>query len=180
MAQEQQAGTVGPMHIVEDHQQRRSSGGPVHEVRDGVEQPQPLGVGVGSRRRLGTKPGHQAGQRTARLCSVDRGHVWRQRRQQRAGHLDPRPVGRLQLLVAVPVHHYGVVLRSIASQLGHEPGLADPRLAGHQSHLTPRRRLAPELAQPLPLSVPADHAERPSDLQQRWKSGARRRHPDHL
>jgi hypothetical protein len=74
-------------------------------------------------------------------------------------------VGDAEVLVAAAGQHGGPFVVHTGGELGGQARLPDPGLTGHESHPQfPRRRLLPQLAEPVELAVSAD--EDPPDVGQ--------------
>ncbi len=72
VAQEQEAGLVGPVQVVEDDQDRGLLARPGQEVGDGAEEAEALGVGIGPEGLGGIQPGDEAAEVAAPLAEVGR------------------------------------------------------------------------------------------------------------
>ena len=83
-------------------------------------------------------------------------------------------VGHAQVLVATPGQHGGPLSVSGFRELGGQPGLAHPRLAGENGDSLPgRSRLLPELGEALELRL-ATHEDPPDVSEQRRHGNVRR------
>ena len=135
MPEELERGAVGPVHVVDDDEQRRPARELGQQRRERVEQAQPLGAVLAPAQRgvVALRGCAQLGQQAGELGRA-RAEPGGERRERRAAgpapqHLHERLVGRGRLVVAVPVEDDGAAGVRVPAQLGREPGLADPRLA---------------------------------------------------
>ena len=165
VAEQLEAGLVGPVQVVEEHHDRVLGARRIEEGHGGGVEEVALGVGVGA---LGGRQapeslaegGHHPGQ----LTPVG-GHMGTQHHLGGVGHqvterLGEGPVGGTQLLVATPEQHCCLAYVGAAGQFGDHGGLALPRLARDQHQLTTRAGGHPfeRALEQLELLVPADHA----------------------
>ena len=126
---------VGPVHVLEDEQQRRRGADADEEVRDGRVQAVTLGVGVRRGARQVADPLAQAGQKprqlTAARAEMPAQRLWLGVRDEVLERRHERPVGRPDDAVAIAVED-GRLCRDRVSELAHEPALARPGLAGNE------------------------------------------------
>jgi hypothetical protein len=156
-AEQQQAGPVGPVQVVEDHDQaavrrRRPQAGPGH-----------LGVQLGGRPRRPLQGG-QLGQELAELghlaAELGRDLLRRAAGGIGAQRLAPRPVGGRRPLAAAPPGHPGLPGARLGAELLGQAGLADPGLAGDQHQLAlPTQGAVEGRAQLGPLDPAADEGD---------------------
>ena len=193
MCRQLQAGPVGAVHVLGYQQHRAAGSGPLHQPQRGVENPQPLQLGCGDRRRdpCPAEPGGQIGGQPAQLlqparvlrCGRHGAHqlacqLLPHRERRLAADVDPGPDG----------HPAAGVVRA-PGQLGDQPGLADAALAGHYGDLAVavpggrpgrgQRRQLPAPAEQPPCSAVwarAGRNRRPAQLGQHRPGGRPRRH----
>ena len=139
VADELERGVVGPVQIVEHHEQRRRAGDLGQQRGQRVEEPQAARVGLPGPQRLAADLG--LGRRRSDLREDDpeiggapaeaRGHG-RERRAAGppAQQLHDGLVGRRRVLVEAPVEHERTVGVGVVRELGREPRLADAGVAG--------------------------------------------------
>ena len=127
---------VGPVQVVEQHEQRRGAGDLGEQRGDRVEEAQPLGaeLAAAQRRRRRRRGRAELRQHDPQLAGA-RAEPLGQRGERRAAgpaaqHLHDRLVGREPLLVEAAVEDDRAVVVRVVGQLGGEPRLADPGLAG--------------------------------------------------
>jgi hypothetical protein len=164
--QQQQAGPVGPVEVVEDDHQTGVGRCLAERGGHGVEEAEPGHLGVERGRRQGPRGGHrQLGHELAELGRV-LAELGGQRRGRAAGgqgaqRQSPRPVGgRALTLVAAAPHHPDLAGPGVGGELLGDAGLADARLAGDEHELPLSAEGAVERGpQPGPLGVPADEGE---------------------
>jgi hypothetical protein len=146
--QQQQAGPVGPVEVVEDHHQ----------------------AGVG--RRLAQRRGHGVEQAEAGHLRIERGVRRGGGLRQRGQRRPPGPVGgRALALVAAAPHHPDLPGPGLGGELLGDAGLADAGLAGDQHELPlPAEGAVERGPQQGPLGVAADEGHLVGML------GALRRH----
>ena len=142
MPDEEQRGNVGPVHVLEHEQHRRSRTDRGQQLGDGRVQAMPLGVGVGADlRREGADDTEQLGEQTRQLAA-SRPEIVAELHRIRVAHevverLDERPVRRGHDRVAGAVEDERAFGGEPLGQLPHQPALARPRLAGHERHPAP-------------------------------------------
>ena len=133
-----QAQLVGPVSVLDDHQERSRGDHLLEQVREGLEQ---AGV-IGRSGRVQTPAVHLRKQprqlrpphRRQRLDDLVAQHA------ARAGGVEPGAEGQdLLRLVAPPDGDVPTTARSLRHQLLDEPALADAGLAEHDDHLRPAR-----------------------------------------
>jgi hypothetical protein len=132
-------GTVGPVQVLHDPQQRRPRGQPPDQPQQQLEQPPLTGTrdpGTGGRLAAGDEVGHQAGQLGAGRAS-DRLQLGRvEVAGQAAQRLDQR--GERQALLAqrhaAAAQHPHTLPAGGGGQLLGQPGLAHPGLPADQRH----------------------------------------------
>ena len=142
-AQQQQRWLVGPMQVVEDHDQRPRARGFAEKGRNRIEEAKPRLLGIAIDRpalaevaetlaELGHDLGDIGGATAELPAQADRvclHHI-------RADRLRPGPVRRrpLAFVTASPMHAR-TTDRRVGRQLLGRPGLADPRVAGEEHEL---------------------------------------------
>ncbi len=138
MPEQVDARGVGPVRVVEHEDDRRGFGGGREQVDDGVEQQQTFGLGVGldRGRDVATDPAERFGDEAGDLATVAL-DVARQGRlvqvvDEVPQGLDPRRVGREDVLLAPPQQHEGPIGVGGPGGLRGEAGLADAGLARHE------------------------------------------------
>ena len=134
---------VGPLDVLDDHDQRQALGPAQQEATGGVEQAEPgalvvgrdHGLGPGDARRV-RQHRDQAGQK-AGVAGVLGQVAARSGVGGRPEHLEPRPEGRSPACLGCPAPHDGHPPgRAVAGRLLDEAALADAGLPGHERHAT--------------------------------------------
>jgi hypothetical protein len=159
VAHEQQGVVVGPLEVVEDQQHRAFLGRRRHQVGHRPEQP---GTAVGARRPAGGVQRWQHRRQLGPRLVAQRGQL----AGRGGGHvavqcLHQRLIGDDRLLVAPPEQQEPAPLAHPAGDLGREPRLADPGLAGHHHDVAGAAHcLVPRLRQRGQLGLAADERRR--------------------
>ena len=187
VAQEKESGLGRPLQVVEDQEDglvgRRRSEPDGH----GIEEPITLGLRVGSERRCKVRyPLGQLGEEPHQLASVATEPLPELMRwgvvHEMAEGLHERLVGDTEILVAASGEECRPLFVDPPGEFGRQPGFPDARFTGEKSDPPlPRRRLLPQLAQPLQLLLSPD--EDASDVGQQSRERDRRdreRLPRHL
>ena len=159
MSQQVHAARVGPVRVVEQHDDRLRHRAALEHVDDRVEQQQPFGVriGRGGRRRVRCAASHlgdETGQLTPVVRDVFDDHVVGRRGHDRTEELGPRRVGCGDVLVAAAQHDERAFFVRLPRELRGQPGLADTRFTGQENgggavHL----RALPRVGESKPLVV---------------------------
>ena len=141
-SQEIQRLTVRPVHVLHDqpHPGRRPAGHRGQQLRHPGEQPLPAPLPVPASRARPAVLAHPGQQPPHFFPHVPRGGIQRRRQQpaavqpgqltQRIPHRQQRQRARQRQ--ALPPHHHHPRRRGPGHPLGHEPGLARPRIPHHQ------------------------------------------------
>jgi hypothetical protein len=163
-AQQQQAGLVGAVQVVDQQQQRPGDGDRLQQPGERLEQQIRVGAGGGGGRQGGQPPG-QLGPEPDQLGrpGAEQGPQPFRRvgGQVAADRLPQRQVGDAQVLVAASGQHDPAVGLGQAGQLGGQPGLADAGLAGHQHGPAPAAPgVGPGRVEPAQLRPPAHEGPR--------------------
>ena len=137
MAHERDGGTVGPVKVVEDEQQRRALGETREHRVHRLEHQIALGVGLrvhglGEIGELERDVGHESREQGSTAHDLGAHLRWLAVPHHVLDGLDERLIRDDVLLVAAPVQHRRTLLVQAARQLGGEPALADPGLAAQR------------------------------------------------
>ncbi|GGM74701.1 hypothetical protein GCM10010106_21490 [Thermopolyspora flexuosa] len=128
------AGTVRPVHVLDDEQHRALLGEPFQQGEELLEEPGPAGVGLPVARRL-AELGQQPGEVAGGAVGQQRGDLARTSLpDELAQHGGERGVGEALggELDAAADEHPGLPLGGELGEPGDEPGLADPGLAADE------------------------------------------------
>jgi len=136
VGEERARGAVRPVEVLDNQQQAGRGGEAVQQVEEGLEQPGARGRGL-VRRLPGRRGAREAGEEGPQGLAGRQGEVFEHRVAapgERAQGADQRGEGELALteVDAVATDHAHPVRAGEALELGDQPGLADPRLAGHE------------------------------------------------
>jgi hypothetical protein len=144
-SQQQQRRRIRRMQVVKDHQQRTVLRDLHQEPGHPIEQPEPVALRVGCRRRQqlgGPRPA--AGVRRGRYAVLELAAG-------RSDDLDPGPVsGGAAMLPASAREHLPALVGKQARELLHQPGLADAGLARDQEQAAPAGRRLRQHGRELP------------------------------
>ena len=132
---------VGPVQVLDRHQQAVLAGQKLQQLQQRVEQARLRGRLVVGLAVAAAEPGEDLGERVARGAGEQRRERGIAGAGQRAQRADDRRVGQLALaqLDAVAADHADAVGARRALELAQQPRLADAGLAGHERERRPAR-----------------------------------------
>lgn len=133
MAEQEPSRRFGPLHVVDDQEQRLLDGDGPDQSCDGLEQPPPLRLGIGDLQTRGERPAcRQFGPQVHELISARADHALQRdrwtRREPRGERLDDRLVRRGQTLVAAAMQDAEAACQGLAGGRGRQTRLAHARL----------------------------------------------------
>ena len=157
VGEQQQRGAVGVVQVLERDEQLALAHGGADELDDGVEQAQPLLLGVGRRVRGARRDLRRAAVAGEPADVVEHGCGQTARgRDERSQRAAPRAV-RARLLARAAADHGGAAGAGLGGGLVDEPRLADPGLARYRDDVGAASARGPERSpQARELGVAAD------------------------